>query len=215
MCSLGIEPTTFCATDAMLYHWATQEHIIGLCTSDLSQEPRLSSTFCCSWCDEAFFLQWYDDLWGVCVCAQCRRRIVLFIQWLSIYVILCVCVRTVHLQLRFVNVLVNVCVLSVPRKHTFDDSMDKIKLWEICQNWLCECLLTKPSAKGKRWMEGWIYELMQAKMPRERLKLYSKHWSVSVRLLKQPMMWVWGRDYLFDWPMTDGGRVSHPNCLFL
>ncbi len=27
MCSLGIEPTTFCATDAMLYHWATQEHI--------------------------------------------------------------------------------------------------------------------------------------------------------------------------------------------
>ncbi len=27
MCSLGIEPTTFCAADAMLYHWATQEHI--------------------------------------------------------------------------------------------------------------------------------------------------------------------------------------------
>ncbi len=26
MCSLGIEPTTFCAADAMLYHWATQEH---------------------------------------------------------------------------------------------------------------------------------------------------------------------------------------------
>ncbi len=25
MCSLGIEPTTFCAADAMLYHWATQE----------------------------------------------------------------------------------------------------------------------------------------------------------------------------------------------
>ncbi len=25
VCSLGIEPTTFCATDAMLYHWATQE----------------------------------------------------------------------------------------------------------------------------------------------------------------------------------------------
>ncbi len=22
----GIEPTTFCAADAMLYHWATQEH---------------------------------------------------------------------------------------------------------------------------------------------------------------------------------------------
>ncbi len=28
MCSLGIEPTTFCAADAMLYHWATQEHEI-------------------------------------------------------------------------------------------------------------------------------------------------------------------------------------------
>ncbi len=28
MCSLGIEPTTFCAADAMLYHWATQEHSI-------------------------------------------------------------------------------------------------------------------------------------------------------------------------------------------
>ncbi len=25
VCSLGIEPTTFCKTDAMLYHWATQE----------------------------------------------------------------------------------------------------------------------------------------------------------------------------------------------
>ncbi len=28
MCSLGIEPTTFCAADAMLYHWATQEHAL-------------------------------------------------------------------------------------------------------------------------------------------------------------------------------------------
>ncbi len=26
-CSLGIEPTTFCAADTMLYHWATQEHM--------------------------------------------------------------------------------------------------------------------------------------------------------------------------------------------
>ncbi len=26
VCSLGIEPTTFCAANAMLYHWATQEH---------------------------------------------------------------------------------------------------------------------------------------------------------------------------------------------
>ncbi len=26
VCSLAIEPTTFCATDAMLYHWATQEY---------------------------------------------------------------------------------------------------------------------------------------------------------------------------------------------
>ncbi len=25
MCSLGIEPTTFCSADAMFYHWATQE----------------------------------------------------------------------------------------------------------------------------------------------------------------------------------------------
>ncbi len=27
VCSLGIEPTTFCAANTMLYHWATQEHI--------------------------------------------------------------------------------------------------------------------------------------------------------------------------------------------
>ncbi len=27
VCSLGIKPTTFCAADAMLYHWATQEHM--------------------------------------------------------------------------------------------------------------------------------------------------------------------------------------------
>ncbi len=26
VCSLGIEPTTFCTADAMLYHWATPEH---------------------------------------------------------------------------------------------------------------------------------------------------------------------------------------------
>ncbi len=26
VCSLGIEPTTFCAADAMVYHWATQDH---------------------------------------------------------------------------------------------------------------------------------------------------------------------------------------------
>ncbi len=24
VCSLGIEPTTFCAANAMLYHWATE-----------------------------------------------------------------------------------------------------------------------------------------------------------------------------------------------
>ncbi len=28
MCSLGIEPTTFCAADVMLYHWATQEQLL-------------------------------------------------------------------------------------------------------------------------------------------------------------------------------------------
>ncbi len=28
MCSLEIEPTTFCAGDATLYHWATQEHVV-------------------------------------------------------------------------------------------------------------------------------------------------------------------------------------------
>ncbi len=28
MCSLGIEPTTFCAANAMLYHWATGTHAL-------------------------------------------------------------------------------------------------------------------------------------------------------------------------------------------
>ncbi len=28
LCSLGIEPTTFCAANVMLYHWATQEHCV-------------------------------------------------------------------------------------------------------------------------------------------------------------------------------------------
>ncbi len=27
VCSLGIELTTFCAADAIIYHWATQEHL--------------------------------------------------------------------------------------------------------------------------------------------------------------------------------------------
>ncbi len=30
VCSLGIEPTTCCAADAMLYHWATGTHIMWL-----------------------------------------------------------------------------------------------------------------------------------------------------------------------------------------
>ncbi len=29
VCSLGIEPTTFCVADAILYHWATQEHFVA------------------------------------------------------------------------------------------------------------------------------------------------------------------------------------------
>ncbi len=29
MCSLGIEPTTFCAANAMLYHWATGTQFKG------------------------------------------------------------------------------------------------------------------------------------------------------------------------------------------
>ncbi len=37
MCSLGIEPTTFCAADAMLYHWATQE--LSLTQSSVSHDP--------------------------------------------------------------------------------------------------------------------------------------------------------------------------------
>ncbi len=28
VCSLGIEPTTFCAANAMLYHWATGTHVL-------------------------------------------------------------------------------------------------------------------------------------------------------------------------------------------
>ncbi len=30
LCSLGIEPTTFCAADAMLYHWATLSGMLPL-----------------------------------------------------------------------------------------------------------------------------------------------------------------------------------------
>ncbi len=28
VCSLGIEPMTFCATNAMLYHWATGNYLV-------------------------------------------------------------------------------------------------------------------------------------------------------------------------------------------
>ncbi len=28
VCSLGIEPTTFCAANAMLYHWATEHKLV-------------------------------------------------------------------------------------------------------------------------------------------------------------------------------------------
>ncbi len=38
VCSLGIEPTTFCAANAMLHHWATQEH-----HTTEPNEPQLSA----------------------------------------------------------------------------------------------------------------------------------------------------------------------------
>ncbi len=35
MCSLGIEPTTFCAANAMLNHWATKEHLYFIILKEL------------------------------------------------------------------------------------------------------------------------------------------------------------------------------------
>ncbi len=53
MCSLGIEPTTFCVADAMLYHWATQIlwHFIWhflqpLLQSSVSHDPTGMLRFC-------------------------------------------------------------------------------------------------------------------------------------------------------------------------
>ncbi len=53
VCSLGIEPTTFCAANAMLYHWATETHIwhqiqckYWLSTRSLSLSLSLSTIFC-------------------------------------------------------------------------------------------------------------------------------------------------------------------------
>ncbi len=44
--SLGIEPTTFCAADAMLYHWATQEHMMYFST--FPKPKMLDSTVYCA-----------------------------------------------------------------------------------------------------------------------------------------------------------------------
>ncbi len=41
VCSLGIEPTTFCAVNAMLYHWATGTLI--------KQQNREKSLAICDW----------------------------------------------------------------------------------------------------------------------------------------------------------------------
>ncbi len=38
VCSLGIEPTTFCAANAMLYHWATGTHYINIYDHRISLE---------------------------------------------------------------------------------------------------------------------------------------------------------------------------------
>ncbi len=47
MCSLGIEPTTFCAADAMLYHWATQEQLNSLKVDIMVETPyRFVKLFC-------------------------------------------------------------------------------------------------------------------------------------------------------------------------
>ncbi len=44
VCSLGIEPTTFCAANAMLYHWATGTHLRKLASyhtvyTETSRQP--------------------------------------------------------------------------------------------------------------------------------------------------------------------------------
>ncbi len=44
-CSLGIEPTTFCAANTMLYHWATGTHHMAL-YSDILLSPFLLDPFC-------------------------------------------------------------------------------------------------------------------------------------------------------------------------
>ncbi len=54
LCSLGIEPTTFCAADAMLYHWATQEQDDNRwILFSLLEEPKFPALL---WC---FFIIYY------------------------------------------------------------------------------------------------------------------------------------------------------------
>ncbi len=45
MCSLGIEPTTFCAANAMLYHWATGTFMAYMLGCDFSMQTVTTVLF--------------------------------------------------------------------------------------------------------------------------------------------------------------------------
>ncbi len=72
MCSLGIEPTTFCAADAMLYHWATGTQkwylshltVIWLRLRGNSSKPHILTYLCVFWSVEALLER----------CQKCMRK---------------------------------------------------------------------------------------------------------------------------------------------
>ncbi len=69
VCSLGIEPMTFCAANAMLYHWATGTPYLYTWHTCISEKQCYSQLFyfeMCVLCRNVCF--WFD----LCDCTHCQ-----------------------------------------------------------------------------------------------------------------------------------------------
>ncbi len=72
VCSLGIEPTTFCATNAMLYHWATGTHSSQWPRADKMQKKRRKKDTNCNYYSKLILLS-PKDTFSMHPCPQLLR----------------------------------------------------------------------------------------------------------------------------------------------
>ncbi len=110
MCSLGIEPTTFCAGNAMLYHWATGTHtftytciVAGfplMMDLFLTNTQQFTSQINC-WTGVVWIIVMFlSDVWTLILTAPIHCRDTLLSKWCNAtFLQICSCKEQSHLHL--------------------------------------------------------------------------------------------------------------------